>query len=493
MRGDTEMKSSRYKVLSQPEIETIHQHSLEILANTGVRVVVKKMRQMLSDVGCMVDEATKIVKFPASVVETYRKKAPREFVICGADPNKQWIMNPESRIYGGLGTAINFYDLWTGEYRPTSLEDLADHLILFDYLDHIVSNQMDIWPHDIPMHTIHVEGIRTWFKNCSKSFGMGAYGVMATTDMMDMVSLAMGGKDQIKDKHPFITIISVHSPLSTIQIQLEGLMILAERGQPALMSPEAMAGTTAPVTLAGLLVQHNAEVLSHIIMAQVVNPGTPVMYGTVSTIAEMRKGTVALGSVETGMISAASAQMAHFYDIPCRSVAGATEAKTLDLQCGVERQRSLMMAALGGANYITSVGTIESTTAGAHELAVVDNEIIGMVERAIRGIDVNETTLALDVIRRVGPDGNYLMDEHTQMKFRKEHFLPKIADLDTREAWEKAGKKEMIEKAREEARKLIGAHHPRELDPGLVLEMDRLVETVTKRTVADFEAAEWEE
>ena len=212
-----------------------------------------------------------------------------------------------------------------------------------------------------------------------------------------------------------------------------------------------------------------------------------------TTIAEMRKGTVALGSVETGMISAASAQMAHFYDIPCRSVAGATEAKTLDLQCGVERQRSLMMAALGGANYITSVGTIESTTAGAHELAVVDNEIIGMVERAIRGIDVNETTLALDVIRRVGPDGNYLMDEHTQMNFRKEHFLPKIADLDTREAWEKAGKKEMIEKAREEARKLIGAHHPRELDPGLVLEMDRFVETVTKRTVADFEAAEWEE
>jgi trimethylamine--corrinoid protein Co-methyltransferase len=173
----------------------------------------------------------------------------------------------------------------------------VDHIILFDNLDHIVSNQMDIWPHDIPMHTIHAEAIRAWYLNCHKSFGMGAYGVMATMDMMDMVELVMGGADQVRNQHPFLTIVSIQSPLSTAQIQLEGLMILAERGQPAIMSPEAMAGTTAPVTLAGLMVQHNAEVLSHIVMAQAVKPGAPVLYGSVSTIAEMRRGTVALGAV----------------------------------------------------------------------------------------------------------------------------------------------------------------------------------------------------
>jgi trimethylamine--corrinoid protein Co-methyltransferase len=321
---------------------------------------------------------------------------------------------------------------------------------------------------------------------------MGAYGVMATKDMMEMVSLVMGGKDNIKDKHPFMTIVSIHSPLATAQIQLEGLMILAEYGQPALVSPEAMAGTTAPVTLAGLLVQHNAEVLSHIVMAQVVNPGTPVMYGSVSTIAEMRRGTVALGSVETSMITTGSAQMAHFYNIPCRAVAGATEAKTMDIQCGLEREQSMILGAMGGANYITCVGTIESTTAGTHELAVIDNEIIGMVERAIRGIEVNDNNLALDVIRRVGPGGNYLMEEHTQMNFRNEHFIPKLADRNSREIWEQQGNKEMTDYAREEAKRILSEHEPKDLDPGLSKELDEFVDMVSKRSIDDFEAAEWE-
>jgi trimethylamine--corrinoid protein Co-methyltransferase len=486
------MRSSRYQVLSQSEIEQIHQHTLEILEEVGIKVEVKKMREMLGDLGCSVDEGTKIVKFSSDIVETYRKKAPREFVICGADSEKQWKMSPENRVFGGLGTAINLYDLWTGEYRQTTLEDVVNHIVLLDYLDNIVSNQMDIWPHDIPMHTLHVETIRGWAKNCTKSFGMGAYGVMATRDMMEMVSLVMGGRGKIQDKHPFMTIVSIHSPLATAQIQLEGLMILAEYGQPALVSPEAMAGTTAPVTLAGLLVQHNAEILAHIVMAQVVNPGTPVMYGSVSTIAEMRRGTVALGSVETSMITTASAQLAHFYNIPCRAVAGATEAKTMDIQCGLEREQSMILGAMGGANYITCVGTIESTTAGAHELAVIDNEIIGMVERVIRGIEVNENALALDVIRRVGPGGNYLMEEHTQMNFRNEHFIPKLADRNSRQIWEQEGKKEMTDYAREKARRILSEHKPKDLDPKLSKEIDEFVDSVSKRSIEDFEAAEWE-
>jgi trimethylamine--corrinoid protein Co-methyltransferase len=282
------------------------------------------------------------------------------------------------------------------------------------------------------------------------------------------------------------------SPLATLQIQLEGLMILAEYGQPALMSPEAMAGTTAPVTLAGLLVQHNAEVLAHIIMAQVVNPGTPVLYGSVSTIAEMRACTVAIGSVETGLISAACTQLAHFYDIPCRVVAGGTEAKTFDIQCGYERERSIMMAAMAGANYITCVGTIESTTAGGHELAVIDNDLIGMVKRALKGIEVTDDTLALDVIKQVGPSGNYIMEAHTLEHFRKEHYFSGIIDQDRRETWEKGGKKGMLERARDEARSILSKHRQKDLDPKLLKELDDYVKMVAKRDLDDFYAAEWE-
>ena len=486
------MRSSRYQVLNESEIRAIHQHTLAILEEVGIRVEVRRMRDMLSDLGCPVDEKSRVVRFKPDLVEEYLGRVPREYMLCGADPEKQWVINPETRIFGGLGTAINMYDLYTGEYRPSTLKDMLDHIILFDYLENIVSNQMDIWPHDIPMHTIHVEAIRGWARNCTKSFGMGAYGVMATRDMMEMTILAMGGRENIKEKHPFITIVSIQSPLSTAQIQLEGLMILAEYGQPALVSPEAMAGTTAPVTLAGLLVQHNAEVLSHVVMAQVVNPGTPVMYGTVSTIAEMKRGTVALGSVETGIITAGATQLAHFYDIPCRGVAGTTESKTLDIQCGLEREQTMMLAALGGVNYITCIGTIESTTAGAHELAVIDNELIGMVERAVRGIEVSEDSLAVDVIRNVGQDGNYLMEEHTQRHFRDEHFIPRLSSREKRDIWERDGRRDMLARARDEAKKILEAHREREIDQKIARELDRYVETVKNRSIDDFYAAEWE-
>jgi trimethylamine---corrinoid protein Co-methyltransferase len=486
------MKSTRFEVLSKQELEQIRQATLEVLEQAGIKVELKKLRQILADLGCAVDEKTKVVKFPPRVVETYVGKAPREFTLCGNDQSLSWKVSPETRVWGGLGTAVNMYDLQTGAYGPATMDDVTRHLIIMDGLENIQSNQMDIWPSDIPMQTIPVEAIRTWALNCRKSFGMGAYGVMPTRDMMEMLLIAMGGKDKIKDMHPFLAIVNTVSPLSSAQIQLEGMMNLAEHGQPVLLSPEAMAGTTAPITLAGLLIQHNAEVLAHIVMAQAVRAGTPVMYGTVSTIAEMRRGTVALGSVETGLISAGIAQIAHSYNIPCRGVAGGTESKLLDLQCGVERARTMQMAAMGGVNYITCVGTIESTTASAHELAVIDNELIGSIERAIRGIEVNETTKAVEIIKKVGPGGDYLMQEHTQKYFRTEHFIPSLCDRDKRDIWEKAGKKEMVGRAREKAQAILAKHTQKDLDPAVMKGMDDYIKMVKKRTLDEYYAAEWE-
>ena len=486
------MKISKLEVLDAQEIKTIHQHTLEVLADVGIKVELKKMRQLLADLGCDVNEKEKLVKFKPDFVEEYVKKAPREFTLCGADPDLQWIINPETQIFSGLGTLINISDLESGEYRPTTFQDMTHHLILFEYLDHVVSNQMDVWANDIPMHTIHVEAIRSWAKNCRKSFGMGAYGVMATRDMMEMMLLVAGGREAVKSQHPFATIVSIQSPLASIQAQLEGLMILAEYGQPALVSPEAMAGTTAPVTLAGLLVQHNAEVLAHIIMAQAVNPGTPVLYGSVSTVAEMKAGTTTLGAVETGLISAACTQLAHSYDIPCRAVAGGTESKTFDIQCGVERMRTLMMTAMAGANYITCVGTTESSMAGGHELAVIDNDLIGTVKRALNGIEITDDTLALDIIKKVGPNGTYIMESHTLEHFKQELYYSKIVDQDKRETWEKGGQKGMLERARQEARNILANHQEKALDPKLLKELDDYVKLAAARTLDDYYAAEWE-
>ena len=195
--------------------------------------------------------------------------------------------------------------------------------------------------------------------------------------------------------------------------------------------PKLSPGVTAPATLAGLLAQENAGILAHITLAQIFRPGTPVLYGTVSTIANMRLGTVALGAVETGLITAASAQMARYYGLPSRSVGAATESKREDLQAGMERTATLVQAVLAGVNFITCAGTLDGTMLESEPLLLLDDELCGAALRMARGIEVTDDTLALDLIRRVGYGGNYFAENHTVDHYRSEHYIPRLAVRET--------------------------------------------------------------
>ena len=200
-------------------------------------------------------------------------------------------------------------------------------------------------------------------------------------------------------------------------------------------------------TLAGLLVQENAGILAHITLAQIFRPGTPVLYGTVSTIAKMRLGNVALGAVETGLITAASAQMARDYGLPSRSVGAATEAKRGDLQAGMERTATLVQAVLAGVNFITCAGTLDGTMLESEPLLLLDDELCGAVLRIARGIEVTDDTLALDLIRRVGYAGNYFAENHTVDHYRTEHYIPRLAVREPYETWEKDGSRLALDHA----------------------------------------------
>jgi trimethylamine--corrinoid protein Co-methyltransferase len=310
---------------------------------------------------------------------------------------------------------------------------------------------------------------------------------------MRMMAIAVGGKEELKRRPRFFGICSVMTPLQMIKLQLEGMFLFAEYGQPMAMSPEAMAGATAPATLAGLLAQQNAEILAHITLAQIIAPGTPVLYGNVSTVADMATGNVALGAVESGLITAGAAQLARHYGLPCRSVGGGTDAKTVDLQCMLERVSTLLPAVLAGAHFITCGGTLESTTTESHPLLVLDDELCGLALRLARGIEVNEETIALDLIKEVGWGGHYLDQLHTAQHYRREHFLPKFLRRDSREIWERKGSKTALDLARERAGELLAKHQQRELNPAVEREMLEYVTKARERTMADFEAAEWED
>ncbi len=487
------MRTARFAVLSQGEMERIHAASMEILATVGVKVDYRTAWELFRQAGAEVDDAQECVRIPERLVRWAVEQAPRQFTLYGLDPALSWEVGGGEACFAGLGTPTHILDNESGEHRPCTLQDTVRHIQLIDACEHIHHSQMDIWAGDIPMTTIHSEAIWAWAHHSRKTYGMGCYGYVPTLDMMRMTSIAAGGKEELRRRPRFVAICSVVSPLQMAQMQLEGMFICADYGQPLAIAPEAVAGVSAPVTLAGLLAQENAAILAHITLAQIFRPGTPVLYGTVSTIANMRLGTVALGAVETGLITAASAQLAHYYGLPCRSVGAATEAKREDLQAGIERMGTLLPAVLAGVDYITCGGTLDSSLLESEALLLLDDELCGMAQRLARGIEVNDESLALDLIKQIGFSGSYMAEEHTVRHFRQEHYLPQLLPREPYETWQKEGSRSALDRARERVREILAAHTPRELDPALERELDAYRRMVAERPLEAFYAGEAEE
>jgi trimethylamine--corrinoid protein Co-methyltransferase len=482
------MKTQRFEVLSQAEVERIHAASMEILAEVGIKVGYKTARDVYREAGAIVDDEAESVKIPEKLVNWALEQAPSEFKLYGSDPEFQLQIGGDQStpVFAGLGTPTRVVDMDSGDVRAATKQDMLEHIILVNACENIHNTQMDVWPDDIPMTTIHAEAIWGWAHNSRKAFGMGCYGYLPTWDMMRMMALAVGGKEELQ-KHPrFLAICSVVSPLQMDQAQAEGMFICADYGQPLAISPEGIAGATAPVTLAGLLAQENAGILAHITLSQIYKPGTPVLYGTVSTVSNMRYGTVALGAPETGLITAGSAQLARKYGIPIRSVGGTTESKRADFQAGFERMGTLLPAVLAGVNLITCAGTLDGTMLEDHAVLLLDDEICGAALRTARGIEVNDETLALDLIKKTGYEGNYLAEEHTATRFRKELFIPKLYSREPYDTWEKGGNKLAMDNARERAKKILAEHEPRELDPQVDAAMEEFRQMVAERSLQDF-------
>jgi len=487
------MKTTLYEVLSNTEVERIHSASMEVLETIGVKVDYKTAREIFRHAGAIVDDERNNVRLPEALVTKAVSQAPQEFNLYGSDSEFRLEIGGDHVCFAALGTPTNVIDMDTGERRPTTLADTVRHIQLIDGCDYIHNSQMDIWPNDIPMTTIHTESIWAWAHHSRKPFGMGCYGYIPTLDMMRMMAIAVGGKEELRKKPRFFAICSVVSPLQMSQMQLEGLFICADYGQPLAMSPEGIAGATAPATLAGLLVQENANILAHITLAQIYRPGTPVLYGSVSTIANMRLGTVALGAIETGLITAASAQMARFYNLPCRTVGGTTESKSEDIQAGIERTGTLFQAVLAGVNFITCGGTLDSSILESDPLLLLDDELCGVLLRAVRGIEVNEDTLAIDLIKQVNYSGHYMAEQHTVSHYRKEHFIPKLFPRQPYDAWVKDGSRSALDLAKERARQILAEHQPRTLDPVVEKGMEEYRQMVAGRTLEEFYGGEVEE
>lgn len=456
----------QYQPLSQSSIERIHQASLEIFEEVGFEVHYKGALEVFAERGAKVDYDQKRVRLSREFVEKTIATAPSQVILYGRE-DKHNLTLEDKRVYLGTGgTAVNVLDLNSGEKRLSSLEDLKQIAKLVDKLDNVHFFLLPVYPNELPQEQVDVNRFYAGLTNTTKHVTGGVWHPEGTRNAIKMASIIAGGYEELK-KRPIISMICcVISPLKLDMHYTELMMIVAESGIPVMVPSECLCGATSPTTIAGDVLQVNVETLAGVIMTQLVNPGTPVIYATVSTIADPRRMSYTSGAVEMGMINAALAQMAQFYRIPFYATAGMSDSKLPDVQAGYEKAMTSLLVAQAGANYIhDAAGLLEFAMTACYEQYVIDDEINGMVMRAVRGVEFNEDTLALDVIKSVGPTGNFFDQTHTVKHLRSEFFYPKVSDRLPREEWVKKGAKDARERARDIAKDIIQNHQPKPLPP----------------------------
>ena len=489
------MKLPKLEVFSKDEIEAIHTATMTILTEIGIKVDSDDTRQILKDNGALVDDNSHFVKFSESLIRDKLKTVPSSFKLYGPDGSFSFEVNTETSQFATIGTPVKIYDENSKKgVRKTVLDDTIKQIRIVDNLENVVCSHIDVWPNDISYITIHSECIYQWVKNTKKPYGLGCLGRLASQDMMNMTSIIVGGDEELIKRPRLIGFMNPTSPLHLPQIMTNGFSVFTKYKQPTIIAPEALAGASAPVTLAGLLTQTNAEIIGSAVLSQIFNSRAPIFFGTVSHITDMRTGNSAMGSIEMGLITAGIAQLAKYYNIPSRGPGAGTDSKLLDLQNGYERLQTLMIAAQAGINYITCAGTYEATLVEALELLVIDDDLIGITKRMMEGITVNEDTIGLDVIKKVSTSEkkgvNYLAEAHTRKYMKSELYMPKLADRARRSTWYKKGAKDIITRAREKVDEILESPQTIKLDSNIDRSLKEYMQMVKGRTFDDYKKAE---
>jgi trimethylamine--corrinoid protein Co-methyltransferase len=308
----------------------------------------------------------------------------------------------------------------------------------------------------------------------------GIYTAEGVNQVIKMAEMIAGSPARLKER-PIISMITCSiSPFKIDSTYGDLLITIARKGIPLACPAEPLCGATSPITLAGNIAVQTVDSLMGVMLTQIANPGTPVMLGSVATNTDLTDLKYLAGSVEMGLINAGGAQMAQFYKLPFYATAGMTDSKILDAQCGYESALTTLQCALAGANFIhDAAGLMEFAMTVCYEKYVIDNEILGMVMRAVEGIKVNEETLALDLIKQVGPGGNFIAAKHTRRFMRNEHYQPSLSDRDHREEWEAKGSKSAWQRASERVNEIIagpGYNLPASIRENVLAEIKGIVE-----------------
>ena len=445
-----------FKILTEDSVLKIHQTAMQVIEEVGFEVQSDMALELFEGAGAKVDREKHLVRLDEDKVKELIEGAPSEIRLCGQDEAHDIVLGGR-RVYAGTGgTALYVYDPAVKQRRQASLEDLRCIARLVDKLDNVHFFLLPTYPNELPLEEVDVNRFFAGLDNTTKHVMGGVYTLDGAEQVIRMAQTIAGSAQNLRQR-PLISMIAcIISPLRIDKTYGDMLVTMARNGIPVACPAEPLCGATSPVTLAGTLVVQTVDTLLGVMLTQIANPGTPVLFGSVATNTDLRNLNYLAGSVEMGLLNAAGAQMAQFYQLPFYATGGMTDSKTLDAQSGYESALTNLLCALSGANFIhDAAGLMEFAMTVAYEKYVMDNEILGMVMRAVQGIKVNDDTLAFDLIKQAGPGGNFVAARHTRHFMRSEHYQPSLSDRNSQEEWLSKGGKETWERASEIVKELL--------------------------------------
>ena len=452
--------------LEPEEIEKIKAASLEILERTGVNIDHTQAREVLQAAGAKVEGER--VFFPPKLVMEAIAKAPRQFTIHARNPSKNITVGAGDPVLAP-GYGAPYVTMASGLRRKATFVDFIKFAKLSGSSANMgISGGVLVEPSDVAEKDRHNAMLYACIVNSDKPFMGSATGEKHAKDTLRMAGILFDGEKGLPKQPVMISLINTITPLMLDERMVGALIAYAEAGQPVIIASLGMAGATSPATLAGALALQNAEILAGITLAQTIREGTPVVYGSASSITEMRNGSLSIGAPEGAWIIATAVQIAHSYGLPCRAGGCLTDSKILDLQASYESMMNLQAAGLASVDFVLhAAGILESYMSMSMEKFIMDDEICSMVRRFLRGTKIDVDDLAVQLIHDVGPGGQFLTSDHTYQNFRTEFWQPTLSNRETYDQWRLNGSLPMLNQAEKRVNEIVDNYEIPYLDKSI--------------------------
>ncbi len=470
-------RGGNYRLLSDDQIAALHDATVEILNDVGVRVMHHDALDLMQGNGCDVDHDRQTAKIPEHVLLKYVGMAPGQIPLFGRDPRYDLTLDASDDVYvmGGAG-ALHYIDL-DGQRRPSTMQALEDFTRLEDTCDTMDIAHFLLTPQDVEQTGHEMLVFAHMLKNNTRNFYALLGGCRQGLEFqLEMAAVCAGSTEAVSNRPFFVGGLCVESPLTHREGFVEELWACGDHGIPVYVEADASAGGTTPFTIAGCAVEVNANVLAAIALAQMKNPGAACVYSSSSGILDIRSLDFSGCAPESTLLHMASTQLAHHYGLPYYG-ANTPDSKLPDAQMGYEAMQHFMGLAMAGCNIIhVALGNLEMMKLASFEACLIADEMLGATFRLLRGVDCSRDAIGVDVFREVGHESRFLDTMHSVRYCRgNERWEPRLTDRNSWQTWQgKTGGQDMRQRATVEARRILAEHHPRYVSHKQAREIDRI-------------------